>query len=116
MQGVTRNADVGAGVLGTSTTPHRAAAGDARGTTRTLNREAIYDYQDAAASGNYGVTVWMDVRNASDCAAADVYRQSLDRPDPDSRTVPAGRLPARHRERRHLQRLLPRPDALTTPG
>ncbi|MEP6660629.1 MAG: sialidase family protein, partial [Acidimicrobiales bacterium] len=44
MQGVTRHADVGAGgTLGSFTTLHRAAIGDARGTTRTLNREAIYD-------------------------------------------------------------------------
>ena len=78
MQGVTRHADVGpGGVLGSFTTLHRAAVGDARGTTRTLNREAIYDYQYAAASRDYGVTVWMDVRDAADCPAVDAYRQSL---------------------------------------
>jgi hypothetical protein len=78
MQGVTRHADVGpGGTLGSFTTLHRAAVGDARGTTRTLNREAIYDYQDAAASRDYGATVWMDVRNAADCPAVDAYRQSL---------------------------------------
>ena len=78
MQGVTRHADVGpGGVLGSFTTLERAQVGDARGTTRTLNREAIYDYQYAAASRTYGVTVWMDVRNAADCPAVDAYRQSL---------------------------------------
>ena len=78
MQGVTRHADVGpGGVLGSFTTLHRAVVGDARGTTRTLNREAIYDYQYAAASRDYGVTVWMDVRDATDCPAVDAYRQSL---------------------------------------
>ncbi|HEV8280068.1 MAG TPA: sialidase family protein [Streptosporangiaceae bacterium] len=78
MQGVTRHADVGpGGALGSFTTLHRAAVGDARGTTRTLNREAIYDYQYAAASRNYGVTVWMDARDATDCPAVDAYRQSL---------------------------------------
>jgi hypothetical protein len=78
MQGVTRHADVGpGGVLGSFTTLERAQVGDARGTTRTLNREAIYDYQYAAASRAYGVTVWMDVRNAADCPAVDAYRQSL---------------------------------------
>src|SRR5205823_3462106 len=51
--------------------------GDARGTTRTLNREAVYDYQYAAASRTYGATVWMDVRNAAVCPAVDAYRQSL---------------------------------------
>jgi hypothetical protein len=78
MQGVTRHADIGpGGAVGAFTTLHRAAVGDARGTTRTLNREAIYDYQDAAASRTYGAVVWMDVRNATDCPAVDAYRQSL---------------------------------------
>jgi hypothetical protein len=78
MQGVTRHADVGpGGMLGSFTTLHRAAVGDARGTTRTLNRELIYDYQYAAASRNYGVTVWIDARDATDCPAVDAYRQSL---------------------------------------
>jgi hypothetical protein len=78
MQGVTRHADVEpGGAVGSFTTLHRAAVGDARGTTRTLNREAIYDYQYAAASRDYGAVVWMDVRDATDCPAVDAYRQSL---------------------------------------
>jgi hypothetical protein len=78
MQGVTRHADVGAGgALGAFTTLRRAAVGDARGTTRTLNREAIYDYQYAAASRTYGVVLWMDARDASSCPAVNAYRQSL---------------------------------------
>jgi hypothetical protein len=78
MQGVTRHADVGpGGVLEGFTTLHRAAVGDARGTTRTLNRELIYDYQYAAASRGIGVTIWMDARDATDCPAVDAYRQSL---------------------------------------
>jgi len=78
MQGVTRHADVGpGGAVGSFTTLHRAAVGDARGTTRTLNRELIYDYQYAAASRTYGAVVWMDARDATDCPAVDAYRQSL---------------------------------------
>jgi len=78
MQGVVRHADVGAGgSLGAFATLHRAAIGDARGTTRTLNREAIYDYQYAAAARGYGAAVWMDARDAADCPAVDAYRQSL---------------------------------------
>jgi hypothetical protein len=78
MQGVTRHADVGpGGALSGFTTLHRGAVGDARATTRTLNREAIYDYQYAAASRTYGVTVWMDARNAASCPAVNAYRQSL---------------------------------------
>jgi hypothetical protein len=78
MQGVTRHADVGpGGAVGTFTTLHRGLVGDARGTTRTLNRELIYDYQYAAASRDYGAVVWMDARDATDCPAVDAYRQSL---------------------------------------
>jgi hypothetical protein len=78
MQGVVRHADVGAGgALGSFTTLHRGAVGDARGTTRTLNREAVYDYNYAAATRTYGAAVWMDVRNAASCDAVNAYRQSL---------------------------------------
>jgi hypothetical protein len=78
MQGVVRHADVGAGgAVGGWSTLHRAAVGDARGTTRTLNREAVYDYNYAAATRTYGAAVWMDARDAADCPAVDAYRQSL---------------------------------------
>jgi hypothetical protein len=78
MQGVTRHADVRVGgALGSFTTLHRAAVGDARGTTRALNRELIYDYQYAAAARDYGAVVWMDARDAAVCDAVDAYRQSL---------------------------------------
>jgi hypothetical protein len=78
MQGVARHAEVGAGgVLGAFTTLHRAAVGDARGTTRTLNRELIYDYQYAVASREYGAVIWMDARDAAVCPAVNAYRQSL---------------------------------------
>jgi hypothetical protein len=78
MQGVVRHAEVGAGgTVGAFATLHRAAIGDARGTTRTLNREAVYDYNYAAATRTYGAAVWMDVRNAASCDAVNAYRQSL---------------------------------------
>jgi hypothetical protein len=78
MQGVVRHANLGAGgTVGAWSTLHRGAVGDARGTTRTLNREAVYDYNYAAATRTYGAAVWMDVRNAADCPAVDAYRQSL---------------------------------------
>ena len=78
MQGVTRHADIGAGgAVGSFTTLHRGAVGDARGSTRTLNRELIYDYQFAAASRDYGAVVWIDARDATVCDAVNAYRQSL---------------------------------------
>jgi hypothetical protein len=78
VQGVVRHADVGAaGALSAWSTLHRGAVGDARGTTRTLNREAVYDYNYAAATRTYGAAVWMDTRNAASCPAVNAYRQSL---------------------------------------
>jgi hypothetical protein len=78
MQGVARHADIGAGgAIGAFTTLHRGAVGDPRGSTRTLNRELIYDYQFAAASRTYGVVVWIDARDATVCPAVNAYRQSL---------------------------------------
>ena len=66
-----------AAYLARFTTLHRAAVGDARGTTRTLNRELIYDYQYAVASRDYGAVIWMDARDATVCPAVNAYRQSL---------------------------------------
>jgi hypothetical protein len=78
MQGVARHADIGAGgAVGGFTTLHRGAVGDARGSTRTLNRELIYDYQFAAATRSYGAVVWIDARDATVCPAVNAYRQSL---------------------------------------
>jgi hypothetical protein len=78
MQGVARHADVGAGgAVGSFTTLHRGAVSDARGSTRTLNRELIYDYQFAAATRSYGAVVWIDARDATVCPAVNAYRQSL---------------------------------------
>lgn len=77
MQGVVRHADLTGGSVGTWTTLHRGAVGDARATTRTLNRESIYDYNYAVTTRTYGGAAWMDARDASDCPAVDAYRQSL---------------------------------------
>ena len=78
MQGVARHADVGpGGAVGAFTTLHRGAVGDARGSTRQLNRELIYDYQFAAATRSYGAVVWIDARDATVCPAVNAYRQSL---------------------------------------
>ncbi len=78
VQGVVRHANLStSGSVNAWSTLHRGAVGDARGTTRTLNREAVYDYNAAAATRTYGAVVWMDARNAADCPAVDAYRQSL---------------------------------------
>ena len=95
MQGVVRHANVAAGAMQTWTSLHRGAVGDARATTRTLNRESIYDYQYAVATRTYGAAVWMDVRNASDCPAVDAYRQSLIDGTPITPPSPLTDCPAR---------------------
>jgi hypothetical protein len=95
MQGVVRHADVGpAGTLSNWSTLHRGATGDARGTTRTLNREAVYDYNFAAATRTYGAAIWMDVRNAAPCDAVDAYRQSLINGNPIAPPSPLTDCPA----------------------
>jgi hypothetical protein len=95
MQGVVRHADVGAGgTLSSWSTLHRAAVGDARGTTRTLNREAVYDYNYAAATRTYGAAVWMDVRDAASCPAVNAYRQSLIDGNPITAPAPLTDCPA----------------------
>jgi hypothetical protein len=77
-EGVVRHADVGAAGAPTNvTTLHRGVPGDARASSRTLNREAVYDYVGIAATNDVAVAVWMDLRNALDCPAVDAYRQSL---------------------------------------
>ncbi len=89
MQGVARHADVGAGgAVGAFTTLHRGAVGDARGSTRTLNRELIYDYQYAAAARDYGIVIWIDARDAAVCPAVNAYRQSLIDGSPIARPSP----------------------------
>jgi hypothetical protein len=95
MQGVVRHANLGAGGAAAAwSTLHRGAVGDARGTTRTLNREAVYDYNYAAATRTYGAAVWMDVRNAADCPAVDAYRQSLINGNPIAPPAPLTQCPA----------------------
>jgi hypothetical protein len=94
MQGVVRHANLAGGTVGPWSTLRRAAVGDARGTTRTLNREAVYDYNYAAATRTYGAVVWMDVRDAASCDAVNAYRQSLINGTPIAAPAPLTDCPA----------------------
>jgi hypothetical protein len=80
MQGVIRHADVGAGgVPGPWSDLLRAAIGDARGSsTNSQVAEFLGDYNAIESKANDRATaVWNDVRQASDCAAEDAFRQAL---------------------------------------
>jgi hypothetical protein len=80
--GVVKHADVVAGAPTGWTEVHRGAPGDPRGSSQNnLVAEFLGDYVYAAATRAYGVAVWNDARNASDCPAIDTWRMSLQTED-----------------------------------
>jgi hypothetical protein len=82
-QGVVRHADVSpsTGAFGPWSDLNRAQGpniGDARASSaNALTDEFLGDYDFAFATNAFGVAVWNDARNATDCPAIDAYRQSL---------------------------------------
>jgi hypothetical protein len=94
-QGVVRHANFAGGVLGAFSDMHRAAIGDARGSSaNALTAEFLGDYNYVAANNDFAVAVWNDVRNATDCPAIDSYRQfvaggpAAPRPAPQQNCAP----------------------------
>jgi hypothetical protein len=76
-EGVVRHADFGT-ALGGFADLHRGVPGDARGSSQNnLAAEFLGDYNYAAATNDFGVAVWNDVRQAADCPAIDAYRTAF---------------------------------------
>ena len=76
-EGVVRHADLGT-TLGGFGAIHRGVPGDARGSSQNnLVAEFLGDYNYAAATNDYAVAVWNDVRQAADCPAVDAYRTAF---------------------------------------
>jgi hypothetical protein len=72
------HATVSGGNVGAFAPMHRGQSGDARGSSQNdLAAEFLGDYVYAAATRDYGVSVWNDVRGAADCPAVDEFRQDL---------------------------------------
>jgi hypothetical protein len=88
--GVVMHADVAAdGSLSSLTEIHRGVVGDPRGSAQNnIVMEFLGDYVYAAATNDYGVAVWNDVRSAVDCPAVDTWRAAM---QADHSTYPAGR-------------------------
>jgi hypothetical protein len=93
MQGVVRHADFV--TLGAWADVHRGVVGDARGSSaNSLTSEFLGDYNNAAATNSFAVSVWNDVRSAADCPAVDAYRQSLLGASPLPKPAPQQACPA----------------------
>jgi hypothetical protein len=96
MNSLLRQATTGAG--GTPegwTTIFEGPTGDARGASaNSLTGEFLGDYNYAAATRDFGIGIYVDVRDAADCPAVDAWRQSLADGNPTPKPAPNTDCPA----------------------
>jgi hypothetical protein len=94
--GVVLHADITAGGAPVNWTQiHRGAVGDPRGSSQNNQvLEFLGDYVYAAATNDYGVAVWNDARNASDCPAIDAWRASVQAGSPIAHPEPQNDCPS----------------------
>ena len=93
--GVVRHSDVGAnGTPGGFTSLHVGVVGDPRGSSQNNQvLEFLGDYVYAAATNDFVVGVWNDVRNAADCPAVDAWRASVQAGSPIAHPEPQNDCP-----------------------
>jgi hypothetical protein len=96
MNSVVRQATIdGSGTPVGWTTFFEGPTGDARGSSaNALTGEFLGDYNYAAATRDYGIGIYVDVRNAADCPAVDAWRQSLADGNPIPKPAPNTDCPA----------------------
>jgi hypothetical protein len=77
-EGAVRHANFVGTTLDAFADLHRGQPGDARGSSQNnLAAEFLGDYNYAAATNDFAVAVWNDVRQAADCPAVDAYRTAF---------------------------------------
>jgi hypothetical protein len=77
-QGVLRHTNVSGTTLGATTTLHRGAVGDARGSSaNALIDEFLGDYNAVSATNDGAVAVWNDARDAAVCDDIQEFRQEI---------------------------------------
>jgi hypothetical protein len=96
MNSVLRHATVGAGGTPTGwSNVFEGPIGDARGSSaNSLTGEFLGDYNYAAATRDFGIGIYIDVRDAADCPAVDAWRQSLADGNPIPKPAPNTDCPA----------------------